>query len=47
MAFNKTLIKMKNVYTLLVLFLGTLCLQAQTDTDTTKVDEKEERLTAT
>ena len=36
---------MKNVYTLLVLFLGTLCLQAQTDPDTTKVDEKEERLT--
>jgi aminobenzoyl-glutamate utilization protein B len=36
---------MKNVYTLLVLFLGTLCLQAQTDTDTTKVDENEVRLT--
>ena len=36
---------MKNVYTLLVLFLGTLCLQAQTDPDTTKVDENEARLT--
>jgi len=36
---------MKNVYTLLVLFLGTLCLQAQTDPDSTKVDENEARLT--
>ena len=36
---------MKNVYTLLVLLLGTLCLQAQTDPDTTKVDENEARLT--
>ena len=35
---------MKNVYTLLVLFLGTLCLQAQTDPDTTKADENEVRL---
>ena len=33
---------MKNLYSLLVLFLGTLCLQAQTET--TKADENEVRL---
>ena len=36
---------MKNVYTLLVLFLGTLCLQAQTDPETQKTAENEQRLT--
>jgi aminobenzoyl-glutamate utilization protein B len=36
---------MKNVYTLLVLFLGTLCLQAQTDPETLKTAENEQRLT--
>jgi len=36
---------MKNVYTLLILLLGTLCLQAQTDPETPKADKNEERLT--
>jgi len=35
---------MKNIYTLLVLFLGTIYLQAQTDPETPKTDENEERL---
>ncbi len=36
---------MKNVYTLVVLFLGTTCLQAQTTPETVITSEEEERLT--